>query len=80
MTPPHFNYQAYISLFEPKCGELSEYTDSAHNEVEELSAKCVNGSNVYDPCQHDENNLFVLAKVWSSHKLDGNMSSFNKRE
>ena len=28
--------------------ELSEYTDSAHTEVEDLSSRCINGSNVCD--------------------------------
>ena len=45
MIPPHLFYQIYISFLEqndctpPKCGELSEYTDSAHTEVEDLSSK-----------------------------------------
>ena len=40
MIPPHLFYQIYLSFLEqndctpPKCGELSEYTDSAHTEVE----------------------------------------------
>ena len=40
MIPPHLFYQIYLSFPEqndstpPKCGELSEYTDSAHTEVE----------------------------------------------
>ena len=39
MIPAHLFYQIYISFLEqnnctpPKCGELSEYTDSAHTEV-----------------------------------------------
>ena len=53
MIPPYLFLQIYPSLFgqddwtRPKCGELSEYTDSAHNEVEDLST-CMNGSDVYD--------------------------------
>ena len=37
---PHLFYQIYLSFFQqnyctpPKCGELSEYTDSAHTEVD----------------------------------------------
>ena len=59
MIPPHLFYQIYLSFLEqndctsPKCGELSEYTDSAHTEVEGLSSRCMNGSNVYDQCGHD---------------------------
>ena len=59
MIPPHLFYQIYLSFLEqndctpPKCGELSEYTDSAHTEVEDLSSRCMNGSNVYDQCGHD---------------------------
>ena len=42
MIPPHLFYQIYLSFLEqndctpPKCGELSEYTDSAHTQVEDL--------------------------------------------
>ena len=59
MIPPHLFYQIYLSFLEqndctpPKCGELSEYTDSAHTEVEDLSSRCMNVSNVYDRCGHD---------------------------
>ena len=41
----------------PKCGELSEYTDSAHTEVEDHSLECMNGSNVYDRYGHDTRQL-----------------------
>ena len=43
MIPPHLFYQIYLSFLEqndctpPKCGELSEDTDSAHTEVEDPS-------------------------------------------
>ena len=53
MIPPH-NYQICHSLSvrddctPPKCGELTEYTDSTHTEVEDPSLGCMNGSNVYD--------------------------------
>ena len=46
-------YQIYPSSYgpdnctPPKCGELSEYTDSAHTEVEDLSSRCMNGSDMY---------------------------------
>ena len=45
MIPPHLVYKIYLSFLEqndctpPKCGELSEYTDSAHTEVEDLSSR-----------------------------------------
>ena len=54
MIPPHHFYQIYLSFLEqndctpPKCGELSEYTDSAHTGVEEFSSRYMNRSNVYD--------------------------------
>ena len=41
MIPQHLFHQIYRSFFQqnyctpPKCGELSEYTDSAHTEVED---------------------------------------------
>ena len=63
MIPPHLFYQMYLSFLEqndctpPKCDELSEYTDSAHIEVEDLSSRYINGSNVYDRCGHDTRQL-----------------------
>ena len=63
MIPPHLFYQLYLSVLEqndcapPNCGELSEYTDSAHTEVEDLSSRYMNGSNVYDRCEHDTKQL-----------------------
>ena len=59
MIPPHLFYQMYLSFLEqndctpPKCGELSEYNDSAHTEVKDLSSRYMNGSNVYVRCGHD---------------------------
>ena len=59
MIPPHLVYQISFSFFEnnnyspPKCGELSDHTDSAHTEVEDLSSRCMNRSDVYDRCGHD---------------------------
>ena len=47
-------WNLYLSFLEqndctpPKYGELSEYTDSAHTEMEDLSSRYMNGSNVYD--------------------------------
>ena len=63
MIPPHLFYQIYLSFLEqndctpPKCGELSEYTDSAHTEVEDLSSRYMNRSNVYDRCGHNTRQL-----------------------
>ena len=63
MIPPHLFYQIYFSFLEqndctpPKCGELSEYTDSAHTEVEDLSSRYMNVSNVYDRCGYDTRHL-----------------------
>ena len=54
MIPPHLFYQIYPSFLEqndctpPKCGELSEYTDSAHTEVEDLSSRYMNTPRWYD--------------------------------
>ena len=45
MIPPHLFYQICLSFLEqndctpPKCGKLSEYTDSAHTEVKDLSSR-----------------------------------------
>ena len=58
MIPPHLYYQIYPTLSgpddctPPKCGKLSEYTDNAHTEVEDLSSRYVNGSDVYERCGH----------------------------
>ena len=43
----------------PKCRELSEYTDSAHTEVEDLSSRCMNGLNEYVQCSTTQDN-FIL--------------------
>ena len=57
MILPHLFYQVYLSFLEqndctpPKCDELSEYTDSAHTEVEDLSSRYMNGS--------DENQVYA---------------------
>ena len=46
MIPPHLFYEIYLSFLEqndctpPKCGELPEYTDSAHTEVEYSEVIC----------------------------------------
>ena len=48
MFSSHLFFQICLPLLEqndctpPKCGELSEYTDSAHTEVEDLSSRCMN--------------------------------------
>ena len=52
------------ALTPPKCGELSEYTDSAHTEVEDLSSRCINGSDVYDRCGNDTRQFkFILSAL-----------------
>ena len=59
MNPPHLSHQIHLFCFEqnycipPKCGELSEYTDSVHTEVEDLSSRCMNRSDEYDRCGND---------------------------
>ena len=63
MIPPHNIYQIYHSFSvqddcsPPKCGKLSEYTDSAHTEVEDPSLGYMNGLNMYDRCGHDTRQL-----------------------
>ena len=60
MFPPNLFHQIHPSLYEqnyctpPKCSELSEYTESAKSEEEEeeLSSRCMNGSDVYDRTGH----------------------------
>ena len=43
MIPPHLSHPIYLSFFQQndcpplKCDKLSEYTDSAHTEVEDSS-------------------------------------------
>ena len=51
MIPPHLFYQIYLSFLDctpPKRGKMSEYTDSAHTEVEDHSSIYVNESDAYD--------------------------------
>ena len=49
IIPPHLYNQIYPpsswpdDCTPPKCGELSECTDNAHTEVEDLSSRCTNG-------------------------------------
>ena len=56
----------YLSFFEqneytpPKCGELSEYSDSAHNELEDVSLRCMNGSNKYITDADTTQDHFIL--------------------
>ena len=63
MIPPHNIFEIYNSLsvrddcIPPKCGELSEYTDSVHTEGEGPSLGCMEGSNVYGRCGHDTRQL-----------------------
>ena len=72
MIPPHNIYQIYHSLSvrdvctPPKCGELSEYTDSdsAHTEVEDPSLGCMNVLNMYDRCVHDTRQLHPSCTAW----------------
>ena len=53
MIPSHFSYQIHPFFFQqnycipPKCVALSEYTDSAHTEVEGLCSRYMTGSDVY---------------------------------
>ena len=59
MIPPHLSHQIYHSFLQeidcmpPKCGDLSEYTDSVHTEVDDPSSRCMNASDEYDRCGHD---------------------------
>ena len=46
---------------QPKCVALSEYTDSAHTEVEDPSSRCLNVSDEYDRCGHNEGNFILPA-------------------
>ena len=54
MIPPHLSHPIYLSFFQQndctplKCSELSEYTDSAHSEVEDPSSRCMNALDEYD--------------------------------
>ena len=49
MILPHLFYEIHLSILKqndrtpPKCGEQSEYPDSAHTDVEDLSSRCMNG-------------------------------------
>ena len=66
MIPPHLFFQIYLPLLQqndctpPKCGKLSEYTDSAHTEVEDLSSRCMNGSNGSNGSDRCGQDRFIL--------------------
>ena len=53
MIPPYLFFQIYLPMLEqndcnpPKCGELSEYTDSCLSEMEDLSSICLNATPLY---------------------------------
>ena len=59
MILPHLFYQIYLSFLEqidcipPKCGDWSEYTGSDNTEVDDLSSRCMNESDMYDRCKHN---------------------------
>ena len=67
MIQSHLSYQIYLPLLEqnyctpPKCGKLSEYTDSVHTEVEDPSSRCINESDEYERCRHDTNSFILPA-------------------
>ena len=71
MIPPHLFYQIYLSFLEqndctpPRCGELSDYTDSAHTEVEDPSLGCK---------QEGRKEMFYLT-MRSTHFIYGYMAS-----
>ena len=53
MISPYFFYQIYLSFIQQNdC--TPPYTDSAHTEVEDLSSRCMNGSDEYDLCGYDK--------------------------
>ena len=67
MIPPHLFYQIYLSFLEqndctpPRCGELSDYTDSAHTQVEDPSLGCMNVSNVMTDAGTTQDNFILSA-------------------
>ena len=71
MIQPHLFYQIYLSFLEqndwtpPQFGELSDYTDSAHTEVEDLSSRYMNGSN-FD--SNNRFNIYIISIITSFFK------------
>ena len=80
MIPPHLFDQIYHSFLEKnyctpsKCGDLSKYTDSTHTEVEDLSSRCMNGSDAYDRCGYDTRPKSYIP----STRPSGQMCSFTQ--
>ena len=76
--PPHHICQIYHFLSQqddctpPKCGELSEYIDSAHTEVEDPSLWCMNGLNMYGRYGHDTKHYCPLSTYfyYCLHSVD----------
>ena len=68
MISAHLFNQIYLLLFAqndsipPKCGELSEYTDSAHTEVAGLSLSCMNGRKEGNVLTMHSTHLFTV--IW----------------
>ena len=58
--------------FPPNCGELSEYTDSAHTEVEDLCSKCMNILNVYDQYEHNTRRIHASYTVLRGQPISKN--------
>ena len=69
MIPPHLFYQIYLSFLEqndctpPKCGELSEYTDSARTEVEDLSSRYMSQMHMTDVGTTQDNFILPVLPV-----------------
>ena len=69
----------------PKCSELSEYIESSHTEVEDLSSRYINESDVYDRCGHDTRQLHpscIACRIsqdrFDRMKLDRNRNNLAK--
>ena len=83
MIPPHLFYQIYLSFLEknyctpPKYGELSEYTDSAHIEMEDISSRYMNesGRKEGNVLFNDTLNTFYLLLYGVSHMVKDDSDS-----
>ena len=72
MIPPYLFYQIYPSssgpddCTPPKCGELSEYTDSAHTEVGDLSSRLLEGKGMFYLTTHSTHFIhgYMASDIW----------------
>ena len=75
--PPNisFHFFQHNDCTPLKCGELSEYTDSAHTEVDDPSSRCMNGRKEGNVLFNDALNTFYLRLYGVGHMVKNHSDS-----